>query len=199
MTEQLSLVGLPPARVTDRLFFAVFPDPASAARIEALAQQLRIELKLRGRCIARERLHATLHHLGDHVGLPCGLLDAACSAANALVATAFDLVFDQVGSFRSGRGKRPLVLRGSTGTTGLVAIQRKLGDCLSASGLGRCVEHRFTPHMTLLYDQADVAERSLPPVSWRADEIRLVHSLLGRTEHRVLGRWSLPESAADAS
>lgn len=191
--KQLPLTGLSPGRAADRLFFAVFPDAASAGRIEAIAQRLRSDLGLRGRCIARERLHLTLQHLGDHAGLPDGLVDAAHRAADALVATPFDLAFDKVGSFRGRPGNRPLVLRGEAGIAGIVDLQQRLGACLRTSGLGHCVAPRFTPHVTLLYDDAIVPERPVPPVSWRVDEIRLVHSLLGRTEHRILGGWRLPD------
>jgi RNA 2',3'-cyclic 3'-phosphodiesterase len=54
----------------------------------------------------------------------------------------------------------------------------------------------YTPHMTLLYDSAGVAEHAIEPVSWRATEFRLVHSLLGQTKHISLGSWPLSEAQA---
>jgi RNA 2',3'-cyclic 3'-phosphodiesterase len=31
----------------------------------------------------------------------------------------------------------------------------------------------------------------LPGFRWHVDELVLIHSLVGHTEHRVLGRWAL--------
>jgi 2'-5' RNA ligase len=36
-----------------------------------------------------------------------------------------------------------------------------------------------------------VPEQKIEPVEWTVREIVLVHSLLGRTEHRPLARWTL--------
>lgn len=62
---------------------------------------------------------------------------------------------------------------------------------MTATGLGRWVERNFTPHVTLLYDDRSVAPQAIEPIAWTVREFVLVHSLLGRTEHRILGRWSL--------
>lgn len=189
---QPSLAGLMPARPTDRLFFAVFPDAECSTRIERLAQHLRDELGLRGRVIASGRLHVTLHHLGDHAGLDGRLVEAACAAGTALESEAFDVVFDRVASFRGRPRNRPFVLRGAPpDLADLIVLQRRLADCMRRVGLAHHVEPRYTPHVTLLYDDVVVSERLVSPVSWCVDEVCLVHSLLGRTEHRVLGRWSL--------
>ena len=66
---------------TERLFFAVMPDAVTAARIAELADGLRGDHGLEGWPLACERLHVTLHHLGDYAGLPPGLLAKAQQAA----------------------------------------------------------------------------------------------------------------------
>jgi 2'-5' RNA ligase len=74
----------------------------------------------------------------------------------------------------------------------LTAFQRTLGAALGRVGLGgRETKLQFTPHVTLLYDDALVAERPCDAVAWRVREFVLVHSLLGRTVHLPLARWPL--------
>jgi 2'-5' RNA ligase len=71
MSVQLSLPGFePPPRLTDRLFFAIFPDPPTAGHIAQLARRLRREHALKGRPLATQRFHVTLHYLGNYAGLP---------------------------------------------------------------------------------------------------------------------------------
>ena len=72
MSEQLSLLG--ETRATDRLFFALFPDPGTAERIAAVAARLRERHGLTGPALAAERFHITLSHLGDYHGLPADLV-----------------------------------------------------------------------------------------------------------------------------
>ena len=62
MPEQLLFPGFEAARQpTDRLFFAILPDRATAVRIAQLAQHLRAEHGLKGRPLLTNRLHVTLH------------------------------------------------------------------------------------------------------------------------------------------
>ena len=79
----------------------------------------------------------------------------------------------------------------------MFALQRALGDRLGAAGLGRHVERRFTPHVTLLYDEHTLAPEAVPPIGWHVGELALVHSLIGRGEHAVLGRWALKRNPAE--
>ena len=53
---------------TDRLFFALFPDAEAAMQIAGLARSLREEHGLHGQPLREDRLHVTLHHLGDYAG-----------------------------------------------------------------------------------------------------------------------------------
>ena len=62
---QLTLRGIEAAKPTDRLFFAIFPDSDTAAKISLLAQTLRHEHALRGKLLRPERLHVTLIRLSD--------------------------------------------------------------------------------------------------------------------------------------
>lgn len=178
----------PAPRVTDRLFFALYPDAAAAQRIGELTRQLRAEHGLKGQPVAPERLHVTLLFMGNHAGLPEALVAAAMRAAGRLRAGAFELVFDRVASLSGRPGKRPLVLLGQSGLQALCGFQSKLAASLSGAPLqpeGR----PYLPHLTLLYDNERVPERAIEPIHWIAGEFRLMHSLIGKGQHRVLRSW----------
>lgn len=191
--EQFSLAGFDDVPVPrDRLFFAIFPDPATAARIARLARELREKHGLTGRPLATDRFHVTLHHLGDYAGLPAGLVTAAGEAAAGLTMPPFEINFDRVLSFGRKPGKRPFVLGGGEGVAALTAFQQALGARLENAGLGgRALKAHYTPHLTLLYDDQGVVEQALEAVRWTAHEFVLVHSLLGQTRHVPLARWPL--------
>ena len=191
MPEQPSLAGFNAAlRPTDRLFFAIYPDLDAAARIAKLAQRLRGEHGLRSTPLATEHFPITLHHLGDYVGLPQNIVAAASEAAAAVAMPPFEVAFDRAASFDRPRN-RPFVLRGGDGLAALTAFQQALGTATKKAGLGRLTESRFTPHVTLLYDDRRVAEQAVETVGWTAHEFVLVDSLLGRTRHVPLARWPL--------
>ncbi|MGA9854672.1 MAG: 2'-5' RNA ligase family protein [Gammaproteobacteria bacterium] len=188
---QLTLAGIGAPAPTDRLFFAVFPDPIAAVDITHLAQTLRHQYALHGNPVWKERLHVTLYLLGDYAGLPPALIAAATEAAERVEAAEFDVTFDKVSSFVGRSRNHPLILGGGAALEPLHAFRRHLGECLTVAGLGRLLGHQFIPHVTLLYDDKDLKSRAVEPISWRVREFALVHSLLGRTEHRVLERWTL--------
>jgi 2'-5' RNA ligase len=194
MPEQSSLPGFDavPQQPTDRLFFAIFPDANASARIAQLALQLRGEHELHGRPLARERLHVTLHHLGDYQGVPRDIVDMADKAATAITTMApFEVAFDRAASFSSAPRNRPFVLRGGDGLAALMEFQQALGMAMKQAGLGRWAKPGYTPHVTLLYDDRCVAEQAVETISWTAREFVLVHSLLGQTRHVAVARWPL--------
>jgi 2'-5' RNA ligase len=192
MPEQAALPGFDATpKLTHRLFFAIFPDAQAAARIEQLAQQVRQEQGLKGKPLQTKRFHVTLHHIGDYVELPNGVVPMAREAAEAVSAAPFEVAFDRVASFSSAPRNRPLVMRGGDGLVALTTFQQTLGMALTKSGLGRWVKPGYTPHVTLLYDDRSVPEQPVETISWTAGEFVLVHSLIGQTLHLPLERWSL--------
>lgn len=168
------------------------PDPQAAQRIIELAETLRAKHGSRGKPIPANRVHVTLHHLGDYCGLPESLIETASTAAARIAMPPFEVALDCIGSF-PGRGKRPCVLRNEAAGTNqaLHALQSDLGARLRDAGLGRHIERRFTPHVTLLYDEREVSPEIVQPIVWTVSSFALVHSLLGRGEHRVLAAWDL--------
>jgi len=188
-TGQMGLGGFAAAQPTDRLFFAVFPDAAAAGHIAGAAQALRDQHGLHGKPLRTDRFHVTLHHLGDYAGLRDDLVAKAGAAAARVDMTEFEVGFDSASSFSRQPRNRPLVLRGDAGVVLLQELRSALGDSMARAGLK--VDPAFTPHVTLLYDDRAVAPQPIDPVAWTVREFALVHSLIGRTEHRVLGRWPL--------
>lgn len=185
-----SFDGFAPPTATDRLFFAVIPDADAVECIVRLTQTLRSEHALHGKPTHADRLHVTLHHLGDFAGLPQDVIAAAGAAAAGVVIPAFDVMFDSASSFAGRARQRPFVLRGTAGVADLKQFQRALSGQMKVAGLPARRED-FTPHITLLYDDRIVLAQPVEPVSWGVREFVLVHSLLGKSEHRILGRWPL--------
>lgn len=193
--QQTSLGGFDAPHPTDRLFFAVMPPPPVAGDIAALAGELRGRLGLKGRPRPTTHLHVTLQHLGDFAGLPRQRVDDACAAAAGVALPSFDVRFDRAGSFAGRPGKHPFVLLGEAGAGGLAGLHADLGARLATAGLARR-ERAFVPHLTLLYDASNLAPQPIEPLGWTVREFLLIHSLLGKTRYRVLGRWPLPPASA---
>jgi RNA 2',3'-cyclic 3'-phosphodiesterase len=180
----------PSMRPTDRLFLATLVGEAGE-RIHRCALELCVQHGLNGRPLAPDRLHVTLFHLGDYVGdAPPEIVAAAVRAGDAVKASPFAVSFDRAVSFRRQR-KAPLVLRGSGDNAPLMAFHRDVGAAMMQAGLAQWMNPRFTPHVTLLYDDCNVVEQPVDPVSWTVREFVLIRSLLGQTRHIALGRWPL--------
>lgn len=192
MPAQDSLPGFdietPP---TDRLFLAIFPDSKTAAQIAERAASLRVSLGLHGKPLKTDRFHITLHHLGDYAGLPTHIAESAKAAAATLDEAAFDIEFDRVESFSGRPRNRPFVLRGEQGLENLHSFRQTLSNALAREGLGKWASSQFTPHLTLLYDNAMVPTTRIAPIHWHASEFVLVHSQLGKTRHIPLASWPL--------
>lgn len=178
---------------TDRLFFAIRPDGDAAARTAKLARDERHANALRGKPLATDKLHVTLHYLGDYPGLPLDIVAAASDTAAAIAFPPFEIALDCVMAFgRSGR--RPIVVgtRGG-GAAGLKAFRQVLAVALADAGLALPDKRPFVPHMTLLYGDRSVDEHPVAPIEWIAHEFLLVRSLINQQDrrHEALGRWRL--------
>lgn len=186
---QLSL-GFGEDKPSESLFFALLPPPTVAARATALAQSLRAQYGLQGNTLASDRLHVTLHYLGDYPGIPPSLLERARHAAGQVVVPSFELRLDQAGSFGGHRDRHPCVLSGQgEGIAGVLDLHAALGEALLRQRFAR--GSRFTPHMTLLYDRASVPATPVEPLGWRVQELVLIRSFLGQGRYQEEGRWAL--------
>lgn len=141
------------------------------------------ERRLAGSRLDAERLHVSLHHVGDYVRLKSKHVYAAQLAGRAVAMPPFDIEFRMAKSFEAapGRTGRPLVLMGEGG--GLFQLRKTLGDTMATRGL-RVLEP-FTPHMTLLYGPDAVPVQEIAPIRFTVDAFALVHSEVGLSRYHI--------------
>jgi 2'-5' RNA ligase len=173
------------------LFFALMPDASAALRMAEVGRALRLKHELAGRLLAPEHLHLPLIGLGTHVILPPHLVDLAIQAAAAITMSSFDVVLDRARSLGSLR--RSLVLCGDDGVSGARVLQLAIEFATHELGIGAAGRSPM-PHVTVLDGWRGLVEEAIEPVRWTANEFVLLHSLRGRRDPVVLGRWTLPKS-----
>jgi RNA 2',3'-cyclic 3'-phosphodiesterase len=177
----------------ERLFFAVHPDAACAARIASLVQALRRPLGLRARAISGERSHLTLAFVGSWAQVPEGLHQQLLQVGEAVAqqqVPPFDLGFERVASFDHRPRSRPIVLLADpAGPVG--RLHAHLAAELGRRGVAFDASRPYTPHLTLMYDDAKVEPQAVEAIGWTVREFTLMQSLVGRSTHRMLGRWAL--------
>jgi len=170
-----------------RLFFGIWPDAQAAKSLTHLMVRLHHDGIMPGRPVDTDRLHLTLHHLGDFVDqIPPSLLPAAQAAAAAVKVLPFKVVLDRIGGTRG-----QFLLRASDGSLALRHFRQTLSAALIKEGLRRYVDPAFAPHVTLSYDFSDAPEMSIEPIAWTAHEFVLVESLLGKHQHIKKGSWQI--------
>jgi 2'-5' RNA ligase len=180
-----------PAGPGDRLFFAVRPPPTTASSISRLGWHLRDKHRLTGKPLRPGCFHVSLLFAGHEGQMPPGTLGALIKAAGTVTVRQFRASFDWVASFRQPP-RRPLVLRGDDGVSGLIWLRDRLvAATMDIPGSVPTARHNFTPHLTLLYDEAEIREEPVEEIAWPVTEFVLVRSLFGQGRHIVLGRWPL--------
>jgi 2'-5' RNA ligase len=173
----------------ERIFFACLPDAGAAVRIHAFAETQKRERGLEAALILPGHLHVTLFHLGDWAAFPDEVVRLAKEAAAQAQTTPFDVAFTRAESFRNRTGVHPFVLTGDIAPWH--GFHAALGAALKRVGLGAATQGEFRPHVTLAYDKVRIKPFRIEAVSWTVRDFVLVHSLLGKTTHAHLGRWTL--------
>lgn len=172
------------------LYFSIYPPREIAEQVHRLGWRVRRTRGLRGRLIARERLHVSMNGIAASPQTPADdWIARAMAAADKVRMPAFRVAFDQVECWGERARLHPWVLTGGE-RVGFDLLHAELDGALRWHGRPRPGD-QFNPHMTLLYDGRMGAEDVISPLTWRVEEFCLVHSLQGRGEHRVLGRWRL--------
>lgn len=174
-----------PKPETARLFFALWPDAPTIARLDKVARRLH-EI-CGGRRTRAETIHLTLAFLGEVERVR---IDELHLLAGEIRARAFTLRLTHSGWWRHNR-------------IGWVAPDEtppelaQLVDDLKngLGGAGFSLEARpFVPHITLLR-KADCKNEALPDeaIEWHAREFVLVRSVLGErgSSYEAVGRWPL--------
>lgn len=180
----------PPSRPDAAYFFALRPDAAAAQAMREVAGRYRRRYGLSGRPYGADRLHVSLVQAISRRGVRKDDVAAARRAAAGVRAAPFPVSFDRVCSFR-GRDARPVALCCDAQTAGPSALRDILRRELIKAGLwpGPVV---FLPHVTLMWDRRRVPDTMLDePIRWTVEDFVLVQSLLGRSRHVDLARWSL--------
>jgi 2'-5' RNA ligase len=161
-----------------RLFFAVWPDAAGAARLARLA--LDVAAVSGGKAVPRGKIHLTLAFLGE---VPEARMEAARAAGGAVRFERFAFVLDRVGAFRGAR----VAWAGSAQTPApLAALQSDLAARLRDAGFG--IEERpFAPHATLARrTRRIVPPASIEPIAWPVGAFTLVRSVTGTGRYEVM-------------
>lgn len=183
-------LGLGEYKATERVFFAVLPEPAAAARIAALRSELIASAGVQPTAAARMRPYVMLHPLGDYAGLPPSLLARAGSAAARLQSSAFEARFDRILSSAAGHAGRICVLRGDEGVRGLMQLQRTLARRLAEAGIRS--EARCIAQIQLFDCSGQLTPRRVEPIAWQVSDIMLVRRTLGVAgTDQIEARWPL--------
>ena len=166
-----------------RLFFALWPDEAAASKLAEASKEL--ALLAGGKPVPQAKIHLTLAFLCD---LGEERLDAARRAADGLAHEPFELVLDQWGSFP---GARVAWAGCAEPPPQLVRLHADLAS--RVRGAGFVLEDRpYAPHVTLARKVTRaIGRRKADPVGWRAREVALVRSQLGKGGYETLEFWKL--------
>jgi 2'-5' RNA ligase len=166
----------------DRFFFALRPPGHEARRIAAFADRLGQGV----RTIRPDHLHVTLAITDDFTDYPYALVKSLRKVGDRVAAEPFDVKFDQLsGSTRS------LALRPQHGIPELKRLQQTVADRMREAGAPMRKDWRYSPHVTLFYRNGSPFVRPVPEFGWRAQELFLIRSHVGRTHHDVVDHWVL--------
>ena len=166
-----------------RLFFALWPDAPAAAKLAQVA--LELAARSGGKAVPQAKIHLTLAFLGD---VDESRLAHAMEAPNGLALPGFEMVLDQAGSFS---GARVAWAGCHEPARGLAQLQQELVRQLSERGFAPD-PRPFAPHATLVRKIArPIARSPMPPIRWRANELALVRTELGKGIYTTLAGWDL--------
>lgn len=175
---------------TARLFFALVPDLAVRRQLVARRRILRVS----GRPVPAEQLHATLVFLGNH---PRERIADLCGLAAAVHFPRLSLNLNLAGSFGRARvawvGVDPL-------PDPLTDFRRRLVQALDQGGI-RHDRRPWSFHLTLYRDlRTPYANMTIEPVRWAPRAFVLMESVSERAgpRYRVVGRWAAGECRGEA-
>ena len=157
---------LPP---TARLFFALWPD--AQMRRALVERQRDWQWPSRARPTPAEKLHVTLHFLGDVARERIARLQALRGELPPGPYAALRL--DTAALWRNGIA----VLESAAPPAGLATLQARLGALLRRDGFPTEPAGRFRPHVTLARAAAGASPpAAVTPLVWVAQEVVLVES-----------------------
>ena len=173
------------------VYLAIQPPPEAAAqalaRLDASSQRRRLS----ARPVAPERLHVSLFHVGDFKRPPTPVFDKVIAALSVVDTRPFVVEFNRLGTWPAGDPPRPVVLWGDEGVIGVTGLYSAIFRAMRRIDMAPRREPEMTPHMTLVYDKAEVPETFIEPVSWMVEEFVLIHAVHGEGRFEVVGRVPL--------
>ena len=164
-----------------RLFFALVPEPGLLREVDALRRDLRLE----GRPVPMERLHATLVFLGSQ---PLSRIGELCNLAQEIPLPALRLVLNRAGSFDRAR---VAWIGADRVPQELTDFRARLADGLVARRFS-FDRKRWDFHITVYRDlRTPGANMPVEPLYWQLREYVLMQSVQDRAglSYRVIGRW----------
>ena len=166
-----------------RFFLALWPGDRVR---ESLASVSSVLAGLaQGRPVPEEKIHLTLAFLGE---VAADRLDAVREAAHAAPGPRFEIILDEVGSFRDAR----VAWAGSSRVSpALLQWQARLDRALRDRGF--VLEDRpFAAHVTLARRITTPVKRApMPAIRWRPRALTLVQSMPGTGRYEVRESWDL--------
>ena len=178
---------------TARVFFALWPSPPLASALADVA--LAAAQRYGGRSSRPDTIHLTLAFLGE---VPEAALPTLCALASEIKVSPFELVIDRLGFWPHNQ----LLWAGcSTTPAPLQDMVLTLQKSLIAAGFTPDrVDHRFTPHLTLLrkvpLNSQPGSDEPLPeiyPLPWHCSRWVLVrsHSNAQGASYQAIGEFLL--------
>jgi 2'-5' RNA ligase len=168
-------------RYRDRLLFLLRPPAPVAQHIDDECRILDL-----GKRVRTEYLHITLCKLDFLPRLPLWAVPLMQEIGASLTAPPFRVAMD-----RMTGGPNSVLLRPSEEIAALVDLQARLAAAIRRVDRLRGHPYRFGPHITLFHRKGEQFEWQIDPISWQVEDLLLVHSKVGLTEHIVLDRWPL--------
>lgn len=178
----------PDAILLHRLFLGIRP-PAIIAR------QIDHESVRRGgdeKRVRSDHQHLTLWILNDHPDFPERVAKRLIEAGSRIAADPFCLVLDRVVGSNSS-----VALRSGHTNRALAQLHRQIDAIMHRAGVMSREGYRFSPHLTLFYRHGQPFREAIRAYNWNVEEVVLIHSLVGRKQHNVLGRWPLSGASND--
>lgn len=155
--------------MSDRLFFALWPDPALRQALSGRIEE--ITASIEGKPQRPDQWHVTLEFLGQ---VPRERQLSLRVAADRASRSPVTIEFDRVEHWRK---PQVVCLVASRVPTGLEALVTQLRVALTEEGFATDVRP-FRPHVTLARKVRSATESLLdPPLLWRSDGFALVRSV----------------------
>ncbi|MEK7952297.1 2'-5' RNA ligase family protein [Luteolibacter soli] len=182
-----------PRRGSDNLVLLLLPPREIAEKLRLLGETMRSHHSPWGSLRPTDHLHVTLFHFGNFAGLPADIVATAMQAcaATAVASQPFVVRMDQAACWGKEGGNIPLVVSVRGRNSSLDQLHQRATIQCSIRGLRSTKKSKFNPHVTLAYLKDSFSTETIEPISWMAEEIVLIHSLMGQTKYIKLGRWNL--------